>query len=275
MSDAAAPVLVEDRGPVRWLILNRPEARNAQSIAMLEALADALVATAADRSVRAVVLAGNGPSFSAGHDLKEAVSNPTYRENIGSVEGRLWQELDYFVRPVDLLRDLRVPTICRVQGHCIAAAIMLAAAADLVIAADDALFYSAVTRDMAADDVEVPALAWAVGERRARQLLWTSERFGAEQAERFGLVNWVVPRAELDAKVEEVVAQVLEVPSQTLALSKMSLRFMEDRRGRSDSAAFHFLSHQISHNTTDAKSLLQQRFDAAGIEDGRSQGGDR
>jgi enoyl-CoA hydratase len=254
-------VLVEDRGAVRWLILNRPTARNAQNAAMLEALAEALLGTAGDASVRAVVLAGSGPSFSAGHDLKEVVANPEYRANIETVEGRLWQELDLFVRPVELLRGLRVPTISRVQGHCIAAALMLIGATDLVIAAEDAVFSSSVTRDMGADDVEIPALAWAVGERRAKQLLWTSERIGAEEAERFGLVNWVVPSDELDAKVDAVVERVLEVPRQALALSKMSLRFMEDRRGRADSAAYHFLSHQLSHNTSDATGLLERRID--------------
>lgn len=255
-----APVLVEDRGAVRWIVLDRPDARNAQNAALLEALADALRATADAPSVRALVLAGNGPSFSAGHDVKEVVANPEYRARLASAEGRLWQELDLFVRPVELLRELRIPTVCRVQGHCIAAAIMLVGATDLVVAADDAVFSSSVTRDMGADDVEVPALAWAVGERRAKQLLWTSERLDAHGAERLGLVNWVVARDELDAKVETVVEQLLEVPPQALALSKRSLRFMEDRRGRADSAAYHFLSHQLSHNTTEAIALLERRI---------------
>ena len=256
----SGPVLVEDRGEVRWIVLDRPEARNAQNAALLEALAEALRETAAAPSVRALVLAGNGPSFSAGHDVKEVVANPGYRANVASVEGRMWQELDLFVRPVELLRDLRIPTVCRVQGHCIAAAIMLVGATDLVVASDDALFSSSVTRDMGADDVEVPALAWALGERRAKQLLWTSERLDAAAAERLGLVNWVVPRDRLDAKVDAVVASLLEVPRQALALSKRSLRFMEDRRGRADAAAYHFLSHQLSHNTTDAIALLERRI---------------
>lgn len=259
-----ATVRVEDRGPVRWVTLDRPEVRNAQNVALLEELAEALRETAAAPSVRVLVLAGNGPSFSAGHDLREVADNPDYSANLRSVEGRFWQELDLFVRPVELLRDLRIPTIARVQGHCIAAAIMLIGASDLIVAADDASFSSAVTRDMGADDVEIPALAWALGERRAKQILWTSERLDAAEAERLGLVNWVVPRDELDAKVESVIDSLLAVPPQALALSKLGLRFMEERRGRADAAAYHFLSHQLSHNTTDAKSLLEQRVEELG-----------
>jgi enoyl-CoA hydratase/carnithine racemase len=258
---AAEPeILVEDRGSVRRLTLNRPRARNAQNAALLRALEVALLHCAGAEGLRAVVLAGAGEVFSAGHDVKEVVTNPEYRSNVETVEGRLWQELDLFVRPVELLRDLRVPTICRVQGPCIAASLMLITAADLVVASDDARFYSHVTRDMGAADLEIPALAWALGERRAKQLLWASETLDAEQALRAGLVNWVVPRAELDAKVDEVVERVLQVPPEALALSKLSFRFMEDRRGRADSQAYHFLAHQLSHHTTDAVELLERRI---------------
>jgi enoyl-CoA hydratase/carnithine racemase len=253
------PVLIEDDGPVRRLVLNRPAARNAQNAALLRALRAAVEATAREPSVRVVVLAGLGPSFSAGHDLKEAVVNEEYRRNLETAEGRLWQELDLFVGPIEALRDLRVPTIARVQGHCLAASLMLIGAVDLVVAAEDASFASRVTRDMGAADVELPSLAWAIGERRAKQLLWTSEALSASEAQALGLVNWVVPAGELDAKVAEVARELLEVPREALALSKLSLRFMEDRRGRADASAYHFMAHQLSHQTSDSVALLAQR----------------
>jgi len=249
-----------DRAGARWIELNRPRARNAQNAALLRALEQAVVDTAADPDVRVVVLAGAGPSFSAGHDLREIVDNPEYRANNASVEGRLWQELDLFLRPIERLRDLRVPTICRVQGHCIAASLMLVGACDLVVAADDAVFTSRVTRDMGAADVELPSLAWMLGERRAKALLWTSAALDAPEAQRLGLVNWVVPLDELDARVDAVVAELLTVPRQALALSKLSMRFAEDRRGREDAARYHFLAHQLSHHTTDAVALLERRI---------------
>jgi enoyl-CoA hydratase len=253
-------VVTTDRGGARWIVLNRPQARNAQNAQLLRELEAAVDAAAADESVRVVVLAGAGNVFSAGHDVKEVANNADYRRRTETVEGRLWQELDLFVRPVEKLRDLRMPTVCRVQGPCIAASLMLIGATDLVVAADDATFYSHVTRDMGAADVELPALAWALGARRAKQLLWTSDAIDAEAALRLGLVNWVVAAAGLDAKVDAVVASLLEVPREALALSKLSLRFMEERMGRSDAAAYHFLAHQLSHHTTDAVALLERRI---------------
>lgn len=252
-------VLVTDDGPVRTIALNRPGARNAQNAALLRALHAACLDTARTPSVRVVVLAGLGPSFSAGHDLKEAVVNPEYRSNLETAEGRLWQEADLFVAPVAALRDLRVPTIARVHGHCLAASLMLIGAVDLVVAAEDAVFASRVTRDMGAADVELPSLAWAIGERRAKQLLWTSAALSASEAQALGLVNWVVPEADLDAKVASVAEALLAVPREALALSKLSLRFMEDRRGRADASAYHFMAHQLSHQTSDAVALLAAR----------------
>jgi enoyl-CoA hydratase/carnithine racemase len=252
-------VLVEDKGEARWITLNRPRKRNAQSPGLLRELERVLLETRDRRDLRVVVLAGAGPSFSAGHDLNAAVQDEDYARNLGTVEGRMWQEAEVFVRPVTLLRELPMPTVCRVQGHCVAAAMMLVAAADLVVAAEDAQFASRVTRDQGADDVEVPTFAWDLGVRQAKQLLWLSEGLDAEAAQRLGLVNWVVPAADLDAKVEEVVAELVKVPREALALSKLSFDFIERRRGRDEAANYHFLAHQLSHNTEEAKQLLAAR----------------
>lgn len=255
-------VLIEDRGPVRWIWLNRPEKRNAQSSALLLALEQAVQETAADRDVRVVVLAGKGPSFSSGHDLNEPVDNPAYAERASTVEGKMWQELDVYVRPVEALRALRVPTVCRVQGHCIAASVMLVSACDLVVAADDAVFTNNVTRDLGAADVEIPTLAWEMGARRAKQMLWCGESLDAATAQQAGLVNWVAPTAELDAKVEQVASDLLRVPREALALTKLSMQFAEDRRGRADANGYHFMAHQVSHATTEATTIREDRLAA-------------
>jgi len=257
--DEESTVLVEDRGEARWITLNRPRKRNAQSPGLLRELERVLLETRDRRDVRVVVLAGAGPSFSAGHDLNAAVQDEAYRRNLETVETRMWQEAEVFVRPVNLLRELPMPTVCRVQGHCVAAALMLVSACDLVVAAEDAQFASRVTRDQGADDVELPTLAWDLGVRQAKQLLWLSEGLSAAQAQAVGLVNWMVAPGELDAKVEEVVAELVRVPREALALSKMSFDFIERRRGRDDASAYHFLAHQLSHNTEEAKELLAAR----------------
>ena len=240
------------------MTLNRAAARNAQNEALLVLLTEVFAQTR-ESAARALVLAGAGTSFSAGHDVKEAAFNPRYRANIETVEGRFRQERDLFVRPIELLRSLPIPTICRLQGHCMAAALMLVGACDLVVAGEDARFSSTVTRDMGAADVEVPWVYWALGERRAKQMTWLSESIGAQDALALGIVNWVVPNDELDDKLQAVLDELLRVPREALELSKLSFRFMEDRRGRADADAYHFLSHQLSHRTTESVELLRRR----------------
>lgn len=259
MPESDPTVLVDDRGPVRWVTLNRPATRNAQNEEMLSELARVFAQTREAPEVRVLVLAGAGGSFSSGHDTKEAAFNPRYRANIETVEGRFRQERDLFVRPIELLRGLPIATVCRVQGHCMAAALMLVGACDLVVASDDARFSSGVTKVMGAADVEVPSVYWALGERRAKQLTWLSETLDAQDALRMDLVNWVVPGADLDDKVQSVVDELLSVPLEAISLSKLSMRFMESRRGRTDTEAYHFLAHQVSHHTTEAVELLRRR----------------
>lgn len=268
MSDSSSPLLVERENDVLWLTFNRPEKHNAQDAAMLEALREALVRAGADTSLRALVLRGAGRSFTAGHDLREMVVNPMYADAIETAEGRRAWEKRLFVEPVQMLQQLPVPTVCQVQGSCLAAGLMFAAAADLVVAAEDAVFGSPIVSAMALNDAEVPGFAWLLGERRAKQALWLDERLDAHEAERLGVVNWTVPLADLEAKVRSIVDKLLGIPRETLELSKASFAFMEERRGRGDFAAYHFASHSFSHQTQVARTVAETR--AASVKAGVS-----
>jgi enoyl-CoA hydratase len=252
--------VVDDAG-VRWIWFNRPDVHNAQNVAMLRQLAEQLDRLRGDRSVRVVVIAGRGKSFCSGHDLREMADNPAYAERSSTAEGRYRQEMELFVDPVRRLQDLDIPVLCRVQGHCLAAGMMFVAAADLVIAADDASFGSPVLERLAVNDAEVPGFAWLLGERRAKQAIWLSERITAEDALRYGMVNWVVPPDDLDAKVTEVAERLVAMPPEALMLSKAGFRFLARRQGFDDFAAFHYVSHQLSHHTTEAKTLLDERVE--------------
>ncbi|PWU61064.1 hypothetical protein DLE60_07565 [Micromonospora globispora] len=268
MTAPTAPLLVERCDGVLWLTLNRPEKHNAQNAEMLELLRDALRDAAQDADLRTVVLRGAGRSFTSGHDLREIVVNDDYAEAISTAEGRRRWEMRLFVEPVQLIQELPVPTICQVQGSCLAAGLMFAAAADLVVAAEDAVFGSPIISAMALNDAEVPHFAWRLGERRAKQALWLDERLTADEAKRLGFVNWVVPVDELDAKVRSVVAKLVRIPRETLELSKASFTFMEERRGRRDFAAYHFASHSFSHQTHVARQVADSR--AARVRSGAS-----
>jgi enoyl-CoA hydratase len=255
----AQSLLVEDRDQVRWILFNRPDVHNAQNVEMLVALEQALDETARMADIRALVLGGTGPSFCSGHDLREVVDNADYRDRAATAEGRLEQERRLFVRPIEQLSALQIPTICRVQGHCRAAGLMFVAACDLVVAADTADFGSSIIPALAVNDAEVPLFAWLLGERRAKQALWLGETMTAAEALTCGLVNWVVPAAELDARVADVVGRLLTTSAMALALSKQSFRFMARRQGREDFVEYHYLAHQLSHQTTDAVMRLQER----------------
>ncbi len=254
-------VEVEDRGAVRWLWLNRVRVHNAQNAALLRRLDAVLIDTERNSDIRAVVLGGRGPSFSAGHDLGEIAFNEEYRRRASTVEGRMRQELELFVRPAQRFRELSVPTVCRVQGHCLAASLMFVCGADFVVAAEDATFGSNVSTTIGTADVELPTLMGRLDDQLAKRMLWLGETLNGFEAVQCGLAQWAVPVDDLDSTVEDVVRRLLEVPREALALSKLSFRFVADQRGAADAASYHFLAHQLSHHTTDAVALQQRRID--------------
>jgi enoyl-CoA hydratase len=129
-----------------------------------------------------------------------------------------------------------------------------------VVAAEDAVFGSPVITRLGVADAEVPGFSWVVGARRAKQALWLNEEIAAPEALALGLVNWVVPPAELDSRVDAVARRLVAVPASTLALSKASFAFMEDRQGRREAATYHYAVHQLSHHTSEAVRLLDERI---------------
>jgi enoyl-CoA hydratase/carnithine racemase len=257
-------LLVEDNASTRIITFNRPSVHNAQDVAMLEKLDEVLVATALDPAVRFVILTGAGRSFSSGHDLRQVFENPAYAQAVTTAEGRHEQELRLFVRPVERFRRLPMATACVVRGYCLAAGLMFAASADFVVAQDDALFGSPIARHIGVADAEVFTVALRIGERRAKQLVWLDDRLEAGQALAAGLVNWVEPADRMDDRVRWLTERITMCPPETLRLLKQSFQFAADRAGERDVNAFHFMVHQLSHHTSESKSILEARIDSLG-----------
>lgn len=255
-----ASLEVEDDGPVRWLWLNRPEVHNAQNVDMLTALDEEFQRVSTTSSARVLVIAGRGPSFSSGHDLSMMGTDEAYLRSSSSAEGRYIQESWLYADPVRRLVSLPIPTIARVHGHCIGAGLMLAAATDFLVCSSEATFQTSILQDLAVNGAEVPTLAWAVGERRAKELMWLGEPLSAERAERIGLASWVTSRDELDDRVGKLATKLLDNPPHALALSKASLDFLASRKGRDDYFTFHFTNHQLTHHTTEATARLNERL---------------
>ena len=205
-------LLRRDADGVAWLTLNRPSARNALSLGLMEALVTELVAIDADPSVKAVVISGAGPAFCAGHDLRELRSNPD-RAAYQTTFQLCSQLMTAIVR-------LPKPVIARVHGVATAAGCQLVATCDLAIAAETARFATPGVNIGLFCSTPMVALTRAVGRKAAMEMLLTGELIDAPRAYALGLVNRVVPEAELDAAVSALAGQIVAKSPLTLAIGK-------------------------------------------------------
>jgi len=259
MAKAFETIRYEVNGPVATLTLNRPDAANAQSSQMLDEIDRALDRAEADDAIRVLVLAAEGKHFSAGHDLKEILDGTTdWARMRATPEGKLHHEQVMYWDKCVRLRDFRKPTIAAVQGACAAAGLMLASMCDLIVAADDARFSNPVAR-MTGVGVELLVEPWELGPRKAKEFLLCAETIGADDAERLGLVNKVVPRPELAAAAREMADKVALVPPVTAEAIKETINHMVDLQGQRESWRYHFMVHQMVSNTATALGATEAR----------------
>jgi enoyl-CoA hydratase/carnithine racemase len=213
MSDPTAPVLLrDDKDGIATLTLNRPDQFNSLSEALLEALQRELERVAADDSVRVVVLAGAGRAFCAGHDLKEMRANPkqSYYEELFARCGRMMLTVVSLPKPV----------IARVHGVATAAGAQLVASCDLAIASENARFgTTGINLGLFCSTPSV-AVSRAMGRKRSFEMLFTGEMVDAKTAEGLGLVNRVLPLAELDAAVASVAKKIAAQPASAVRIGK-------------------------------------------------------
>jgi enoyl-CoA hydratase len=259
--NASSVVTVERLGAVARITMRRPEVRNAQNTELILALDAAMRDAAADDAIRVVVLAGAGPSFSAGHDLKAVVGEAredVWRKLRRTPEGRFRHERDLYVEKCLAIYHLPKPTIAQVQGHCVAAGLMLAAMCDLIVAADDARFSNPVLR-MTGAGVELLVEPWELGIRKAKEFLWTGDDLDAQEAWRLGLVNRVVPKKRLAAETLALAERIALVPAVTASLVKDSLNQTAALMGKEHAWRYHFMVHQFMHGTKTAADALRAR----------------
>lgn len=245
------------------ITLNRPEVANAQNSLLIDELDAAFDAADADDGVRVVVLAGAGEHFSAGHDLKSLLAGPgdetdPWRALRETPEGKWRHEEVMFFGRCCKIRDFRKPTIAAVQGSCVAAGLMLACMCDLIVASDDAQFSNPVLR-MTGAAVEILVEPWELGLRKAKEFLFLAETLDAETARHLGLVNAVVPRAELAATARDWAEKIALIPPETAMRVKDSLNHAADLMGQRDSWKYHFAIHQYTSNTKTALDALEAR----------------
>ena len=212
MNDAPLVLNTRDERGVVTLTLNRPQAFNALSEGMLEALQRELDRVAADTTARVVVVAAAGKAFCAGHDLKEMRAEPSlgYYERLFALCGRMMMTV----------QKLPVPVIARVHGIATAAGCQLVAMCDLAVAARNARFaVSGINVGLFCSTPSV-ALSRNLSRKAAFEMLVTGEFVSADEARTKGLVNRVVDADRLDAEVDALAASIVAKPRDSLALGK-------------------------------------------------------
>jgi enoyl-CoA hydratase/carnithine racemase len=205
-------LLRHDTGGIATLTLNRPDARNALSLGLGEALDTELAAIARDRVTKAVIIAANGPAFCAGHDLREIRATPTRAayEQVFALCSRLMQRIVRLPKPV----------IAQVHGVATAAGCQLVASADLAVAADTARFATPGVDIGLFCSTPMVALSRSIGRKPAMEMLLTGEFVAAARARELGLVNRVVPAAELPAATLALATQIASKSGLTVATGK-------------------------------------------------------
>jgi enoyl-CoA hydratase/carnithine racemase len=207
-------VLTEDRGPVRHVVLNRPEKRNAFNGELVVAVGAALRAAADDPSVQCVVLRGAGPMFSSGMDLGslgDLAASPDHLRPFRRACLEAW----------NLAEEMAKPTVCAIHGACIGGAMELALACDLRVMAADAVIGMPETRIGLIPDVGGSSrLPQVVGLGRAKELVMTGKMIGGEEAERIGLVNRLAPAEGLETATQQLVDELLACAPVAVGLAK-------------------------------------------------------
>jgi enoyl-CoA hydratase/carnithine racemase len=207
-------VEIEDRGPVRHIVMNRPEKRNALNDELIQALGHAFEDAAGDDAVRVVVVRGEGPMFSSGMDLgslKDASQQPDALRDFRDPILRWW----------NLLEEMPKPTIAQIHGACIGGAMELALAADLRVMAEDAVAAILEVKVGLIPDVggcsRLPAV---VGLGRAKELIMTGRFLGGEEALAIGFANRTAPADELDATTQALCDELLAAAPMAVSLAK-------------------------------------------------------
>jgi enoyl-CoA hydratase len=254
------PVLYAAEGPVATVTMNRPKYHNAQNSQMTYALDAAFRRAVDDDAIRAIVLAGVGKHFSAGHDIGTPGRDVTKsferkhlvpdHVNKPAAEFLYTREHEVYVGMCRRWRDIPKPTIAAVQGGCIAGGLMLAWVCDFIVATDDAFFQDPVNR-MGIPGVEYFAHGFELPPRVAKEFIMLGERMSAERAYGFGMVNRLSTRERL---MDDVKAMALELASRPRLgnwLTKQALNHVEDLRGKRTATDAHFHMHHFAHAQSD------------------------
>jgi enoyl-CoA hydratase len=223
-------IIYEEAAPIARVIINRPNKRNAiRRIETELEIAQALQLATANNAIKVIILKGNGPCFSAGHDISPEAR--AVREAAGNRYP--WQHMEKNLFETSLMRapwDCPKPVIAQVHSYCLGAATSMVLMCDIAICSDDAEFGHPAQRGNGPHE-NAGLWVWALGPQWAKRLLLTGDRVNAETALRIGWVTEMVPRDELESTVETLAARMAKSPMQALAMNKRFVNRTVDMAG--------------------------------------------
>ena len=253
---------------VARITLARAEMANAQNYLMISEVNEAFDVAARDDDVRCIVLAADGDHFSSGHDLSDLDADMSDLHTIGTqchfdadgAEGYMAREAELYVGMCWRWRNIPKPTIASVQGKVIAGGLMLVWPMDLVICSEEATFSDPVVA-LGVNGHEYFTHPYEAGARLAKEMLFTGRAITAQEALMHGMVNKVVPRAELESATLEMAAHIARRPMFGLTLAKQSVNNALDAMGQYTALQSAFGLHHVahSHNRLKYDSLIDPR----------------
>jgi enoyl-CoA hydratase len=255
---------------VARVVLAREDTRNAQDHAMLYEIDHAFQTAARDPEVKVIILAADGPHFSSGHSLTDTTTAREFDHVVQGgghhepgAAGMYAAEEEYYVGLHWRWRNLNLPTIAQVQGKAIAGGMMLAMPMDLIVCSDDASFSDPVVA-FGVTGHEYFLHAWDLGPRKAKEMLFTGAVLTAQECEKLGMVNHVVPRDELESFTLDLARKIAQRPAVGLKLAKQAVNFCMDMQGQQQALTGTLAMHHVGH----AHARIQYGIpvDPAGIE---------
>ena len=254
-------VRYEDPAPgVARIVLARADKYNAINPAMIFEVNDAFNRALSDNSVKVIILAADGKHFSAGHDIADTVEDyqaavAAAGRNVGhwsdfqaeGTHGWYAAEKEAYFETAKRWRNISKPTICAVQGKCIAGALIFAWVCDIIVASTDALFSDPVMT-FGMPGVEWFGHPWELGARKAKEFLFTADSWGAEEARQLGMVNHVVERDALEDFTLAMAKKIATKPAFALKLAKEAVNKTLDIQGQANAMDAAFYIHHLGHS---------------------------
>ena len=241
---------------VARIVMNRPARRNAQGITMTYELDDAFKRACHDDQINVIILVAAGDHFSAGHDISGEGPNDPPNDKITGLwanyrgdgwEGYYAREKEIYLEITERWRNAPKPTIAEIQGSVISGGMMLAWACDLIVCSEEARFRDATAAEMGIPGAEFFQHPYEMSVRKAKEWLMTGGWMTAQEAERQGMVNHVVPREQLTERTLELAKNIAGNNRFTMKLVKQAMNFAQDQMGRKASMDHAFQMHQIGH----------------------------